>query len=1030
MAGPMEKAPPDAPKEAADLRPLGRIGTVEVLVAEGDQPWLLPIDALVISVGDGLGGLGTAMRRRVKDPCWGAIKYASITPQTPQLLELEPSSARSSSVRAIIAATPHPVRNERPTTRSVAEATVEAVRLAARSELSRLGMPLLGAGALGGSTTQMADVVVRAATELLRSSTGLPLRQLVLVSLDRATTQAIVSAWDHAAVTTAPPPRPEPAAAARATSSTGGTRLRPGATELLRVATLLNGRRGGTGVIATDVVLAALVRERLTKLNRTELAAGATHELKSVLPSPADRQVDAALAAHHIDPGTIVDAALPTDVTALLDGDLVGAARTVAARVGAPEVLSHHLVAAALDTPLPDQVLAALAATQDELRQALRRGVERRWPTEDGAVWDDLLVGQLGRYGEQAISTDYWTTEDALGYDVFANAIAFGIQHPMTRGPLTIGIKAPWGAGKTSLMRMVRHRLEWPEEHSRPAVTTTMPRIGLSQDSKHRVRTATAATPDGRAAARAAHVTNRTVLTTSARKHNGGTLTAVPPAAGPWRPTVWFNPWMYQTGEQVWAGLAHEIISQVTGRMKPLERELFWLYLRRSRIDEQAVRHKIHQLVLERMVPVLITGVLVLVAGVIALALQGPQLLTGTLLAGGPVGVSLAALLTRRQVLSAPASAVFRPLVSAAGEVSDLAADQLRAGQRDLIESPEYRSRTGSFYLMHTDIERVVDLVATPERPLVIFVDDLDRCTPSTVVQVIEAVNLFLAGQLTNCIFVLAMDPEVVAAHIETAYQGVVDRMARGTGRADPADELGWRFLEKVIQLPLTLPVMEVARRDAFYASFFDSGPTGTDTGQPETPEQPPNEEAIRAAQEQLADVPLTQVASAASEIAPGAVGREAARRAVRDSLTAQTPEVKAALAVGMRHLDANPREIKRFVNLFRFLVMINHERGDQGLNRAGALGCLAKIAVINLRWPGLIGRLADHGPDVLAAVITRLERSTAESTGAAESSAVTEALVAAGLSPALVTRLQQNEEFLALLRARPLIGGTLAGLV
>jgi len=31
-----------------------------------------------------------------------------------------------------------------------------------------------------------------------------------------------------------------------------------------------------------------------------------------------------------------------------------------------------------------------------------------------------------------------------------------------TSPPLTIGIKGPWGAGKTSLMRMVRERLEWP----------------------------------------------------------------------------------------------------------------------------------------------------------------------------------------------------------------------------------------------------------------------------------------------------------------------------------------------------------------------------------------------------------------------------------------------------------------------------------------------------------------------------------------------------------------------------------------
>jgi hypothetical protein len=32
---------------------------------------------------------------------------------------------------------------------------------------------------------------------------------------------------------------------------------------------------------------------------------------------------------------------------------------------------------------------------------------------------------------------------------------------------------------------------------------------------------------------------------------------------------------MYQSGEQVWAGLAHEVITQITGRMSRAERERF-----------------------------------------------------------------------------------------------------------------------------------------------------------------------------------------------------------------------------------------------------------------------------------------------------------------------------------------------------------------------------------------------------------------------------------------------------------------------
>lgn len=67
---------------------------------------------------------------------------------------------------------------------------------------------------------------------------------------------------------------------------------------------------------------------------------------------------------------------------------------------------------------------------------------------------------------EPRIARDYWTTEDNLGYGAYADAVASFIRHPETRPPLTIGIKAPWGAGKTSLMRMVQERLDPPADRT------------------------------------------------------------------------------------------------------------------------------------------------------------------------------------------------------------------------------------------------------------------------------------------------------------------------------------------------------------------------------------------------------------------------------------------------------------------------------------------------------------------------------------------------------------------------------------
>ena len=167
------------------------------------------------------------------------------------------------------------------------------------------------------------------------------------------------------------------------------------------------------------------------------------------------------------------------------------------------------------------------------------------------------------------ITRDYWTTEDLLGYRPYADAIAAFIRHRDTRPPLTIGIKGPWGAGKTSLMRMVQIQLDPKEE------TGGQRRIELTQDSRKRLRIrkhwsrwARQPKPDDR-------LTVRELLEQTSQAPEPVPLRAQVagyPQSGEWRPTAWFNPWVYQSGEQVWAGLAGEIIGQVTSRLAPGDR--------------------------------------------------------------------------------------------------------------------------------------------------------------------------------------------------------------------------------------------------------------------------------------------------------------------------------------------------------------------------------------------------------------------------------------------------------------------------
>jgi hypothetical protein len=64
---------------------------------------------------------------------------------------------------------------------------------------------------------------------------------------------------------------------------------------------------------------------------------------------------------------------------------------------------------------------------------------------------------------------------------------------------------------------------------------------------------------------------------------------------------------------------------------------------------------------------------------------------------------------------------------------------------------------------------------------------------------------------------------------------------------------------------------------------------------------------------------------------------------------------------------SSNPREIKRYVNLFRFYSFITFRRRIEGVAPDDAQ--LAKLAALAIRWPDLLGVLSK------VTVVDRLER-------------------------------------------------------
>ena len=91
--------------------------------------------------------------------------------------------------------------------------------------------------------------------------------------------------------------------------------------------------------------------------------------------------------------------------------------------------------------------------------------------------------------------------------------------------------------------------------------------------------------------------------------------------------------------------------------------------------------------------------------------------------------------------------------------------------------------------------KKIDDAKKREKKGIVVFVADLDRLNPPVAVQILELLkNIFT---LDNCIFVLAIDYDVVVKGLEPKF-----------GKLSPVNEREFRsFFDKIIQVPFQLPV-------------------------------------------------------------------------------------------------------------------------------------------------------------------------------------------------------------------------------
>lgn len=170
-------------------------------------------------------------------------------------------------------------------------------------------------------------------------------------------------------------------------------------------------------------------------------------------------------------------------------------------------------------------------------------------------------------------------------------------------------------------------------------------------------------------------------------------------------------------------------------------------------------------------------------------------------------------------------------------------------------------------------------------KAVIVLIDDLDRCLDDTVVDIFEAIRLFL--QVSATAFVIAAHREIVQAAIERRYP------APREGDAS----LGKDYLEKIVQVEVTVPPLSEPEAETYLNLLFAD---------------------LRLDAEQM-----NKVRGAAQEhrragqfavamnygIAQGVLGT------ISDDLQADFTIANRIAATLCRGLRGNPRQLKRFLN-------------------------------------------------------------------------------------------------------------------
>ncbi|RMH80187.1 MAG: hypothetical protein D6681_18730, partial [Calditrichaeota bacterium] len=433
---------------------------------------------------------------------------------------------------------------------------------------------------------------------------------------------------------------------------------------------------------------------------------------------------------------------------------------------------------------LPERIGLVLAGLPEELEvdtgdpHYLEITLEEPEPTPE--VKQQFTVGGL--------FSDQPTREDSLGFGRYAVGMARFLLHPDTHPPLTIGIQGPWGKGKSSFMEMLEMALIKYTRVNRDERRVTLEDLQVKRaDLRFRIGVAP---PEERPALRTQLERVEQQIQELWQKMRADSLREVI--------CVRFNAWQFQDARQTWAGLAHVIGEALEEALPYWRRKLIGLYY--------AWKKRRRELSLTLGMPFLAALIIALITVGINPALL-EKLARWSAANESELPDSLALL-----KLVLPSGAGFLGV----GYLLSRLFNIFHPISQQMLRYPrraEYREQMGFQHQVMEDLRFLYHTFPQkPHRPrVVVFIDDLDRCSEDKVMEILQAINLILAR--SEFFVFLGMDTKMIHRAIYLHYSK--------NGEVPLEEGFQENYLRKIVQLSFHLPPIPEEKRFGLVRRLF-----------------------------------------------------------------------------------------------------------------------------------------------------------------------------------------------------------------